>query len=817
MSRRRLIALLPLLAIGAAAALVGRAITVETAVDRFVPQAEDAELADLAAALSDAPLTRSLVVAVRGAEGDREAGIRGSAALARALRALPGVDAQDAVDEGMGQALYDLYHPRRFGFLTPGGDGALEAALSDAGLRAALEDAKAGLAGSSGPALRRALPADPLGIFPKLVETFAARSGVVTVDGGRFFGRDGSSLIFVQTDASAFDATAQGPLIDAIDAFEAAANGAGVSAHEPAGAAPLPYGRPLQVSLSGVHPFAVHAQRAIRADIERVSVASTIAIALLFLVLLRPPWLFALGLLVVGAGFGVALTVTGLVFGELHILTLAFGAALIGVVVDYPSHLFNHAALTGGDHQPPGDAQGSASDPARAARAIWPGIAMGALTTILGLTAFAFTDFPGLQQVALFASSGVVGALLVTRWVIPALMPAFVLPSKTQRRLATTSMRIISALRSRRPLLVAAIVAALGLGVAGGAALRWEDAPSALSLQDPALVAEDAAVRELVGGGDAGRAVVSVGADDDDALTVALAVDEALRGAVAAGSLDRFMSPTAFIWPAPLQRRNDAALRDPAVAPRLRAAMEAAGFVPDAFAPFFDALDAPAAPPLTPADLEGSPVARITGPLRLTVPARDGRPTRVAWLTPVSGVRDAAELQARLDAIDGARLVDQGSYAAAVFGRFRTQSVTLMAIGLLLVLATLAARYRRVRPTLAAFTPAIVGGALTVGVLGLTGQTGTALHVMALLLVLSMGADYGVFLVESHGAHVPATMTSLVTACLTTTIGFGLLILSTNPALHAIGLTVGVGVIASFVAAPCALALLGPPAPPETS
>jgi predicted exporter len=85
------------------------------------------------------------------------------------------------------------------------------------------------------------------------------------------------------------------------------------------------------------------------------------------------------------------------------------------------------------------------------------------------------------------------------------------------------------------------------------------------------------------------------------------------------------------------------------------------------------------------------------------------------------------------------------------------------------------------------------------------------LHVVALLLVLSMGVDYGVFLAETRDdpEGFAATVLSVLIACLSTVLAFGLLAMSASPALRAIGLTVGLGVLLSLVLAPAALLIGG--------
>jgi predicted exporter len=139
------------------------------------------------------------------------------------------------------------------------------------------------------------------------------------------------------------------------------------------------------------------------------------------------------------------------------------------------------------------------------------------------------------------------------------------------------------------------------------------------------------------------------------------------------------------------------------------------------------------------------------------------------------------------------------------------------------VLLVLALRYRKPRPTLAAFLPALLACGVTVGALGLLGEPVSLVHVLTLLLVVSMGVDYGVFMVESRmsgsdatqnatnmdaGEDPAHTLVALFIACTSTVCSFGALALSSQPLLHAMGLTAAIGVLASLVLAPISLQLV---------
>jgi predicted exporter len=212
--------------------------------------------------------------------------------------------------------------------------------------------------------------------------------------------------------------------------------------------------------------------------------------------------------------------------------------------------------------------------------------------------------------------------------------------------------------------------------------------------------------------------------------------------------------------------------------------------------------------PLRLADLQGSPLADLVRSFRVELAG--SQPT-VAVLSLVRGVNDGAALARRLEAAPGSHYFDQNATMATAYGRYRERTLELMLIGLVGVFGLVWARYRRMTLALAAFGPAVLAAGTTLGLLALAGVTIGLLHVVALLLVLSMGVDYGVFLAESRAdpAGFAATLLSVLVACVSTVLAFGLLAMSASPALQAIGLTVGIGVLLSLVLAPAALLLGG--------
>ncbi len=684
------------------------------------------------------------------------------------------------IDEDEISAVYSEYFPRRFSFWT---DRPEQAAgrLTDDALREAARALKGQLGSPLGALVRKVAPADPLLTFPAYVERLqAAKDDSLHLEKGQFVSADGRhGVLFLASRAAPFDGPSQTELLARIDSAFADVNRAHAGA--------------LHLESSGVNRFTVYAEKGIRADIQRISILSTVGVVVLFLLIFRSIRYVFLGLLPLIAGTICAMAAGIALFGSIHGITLAFGSSLIGTAIDYAEHYFTHYTIA---PDPDG--------PEAAFRHLWPGLVLGALTTIAGLAGLAWTSFPGLREIAVFSTVGVIASLLATRWLVPPFMPRKPKVVRLQQYLAEVAGRVFGQMmRARRGLFVLPVAGAI-LCAVGLPRIKWVDDVSALNTVTPELFAEDERVRARVGNSDPGRFVIALGDTDEQALAKNDEVALRLQDLAKSGVLDGFRSLHTILWSAGLQERSRQALTsDPTLASRLGAAFAAEGFTPEAFRPFTADLASPAPPPLTFDTLAASPLADMVRSFHVVIGGR------VAIVTLLLGVHDGAALAAGLANVTDAHYLDQREFFAQAYGRFRTRTLRMIAVGLFVVFSIVHARYRSVRLSLAAFLPCVLAGAATVSLLCLFGSTLNLLHLVGLLLVLSMGADYGIFVVESrdHPEELGATLVSLVVAMLSTVLSFGLLGMSENPALRALGITAGLGTLLSVVFAPAALVL----------
>ncbi len=159
-------------------------------------------------------------------------------------------------------------------------------------------------------------------------------------------------------------------------------------------------GGKVRVLAAGAVLQAEAAAKRARWEVTVIGFGSLIAVILITFITfgsLRPILLVTLSLTI---GCAAALSVTQLVFGQVHLLTTVFGASLVGVAEDYGIHYF--AARQG---QP-------VEQRWEQLRQISPGLWLALATSGIAYLALGIAPFPGLRQIAVFSVVGLTAAFL---------------------------------------------------------------------------------------------------------------------------------------------------------------------------------------------------------------------------------------------------------------------------------------------------------------------------------------------------------------------------------------------------------------------
>jgi len=168
---------------------------------------------------------------------------------------------------------------------------------------------------------------------------------------------------------------------------------------------------------------------------------------------------------------------------------------------------------------------------------------------------------------------------------------------------------------------------------------------------------------------------------------------------------------------------------------------------------------------------------------------------------PLSAVQDLAALEAVADEFDQVAFMDLKTVSADSITSFRDAALVRLFIGLVVIMTLLYAVRRDVMVTARILFAMISALAMTAGAMLLFGEKFSLFHILASLVVIGVGLDYGLFF--SWKADVPddrrRAFHGIAICAVSTTIVFALLALSSISVLRVIGLTVALGTCLTFL------------------
>lgn len=477
----------------------------------------------------------------------------------------------------------------------------------------------------------------------------------------------------------------------------------------------------------------------------------------------------------VGGGFLMSLGLSFAVFGKLSLITFVFGATLIGVSIDYSSHWMTMKR--------PGE---SAFD--RRHRLIVP-LLSAALSSAAAYLVLAFTPLPGLTQMAVLAAAGLIGALLIVLILLP--FAERFAPAKDTRlmeRLVIALPKIprLSKEALRRPGVLAVLVFLAGILVFGLSKVHLASGIRDLQGAPKVLIASQLEAQKRLQLPSPAQAFVIEGETLDEAIEREKRVRILIAGTP---GLEALLPQGLSLWlPTEAEQNQNRAVVRKAVQLASPVLEELLGAAPRG----------PGDRAIAPGDILKTSLAPVFDAFILEEPDENNGEKAVLMLT-LSGVTPAhlAALKA-LQVPDGVHFVDITAGMDEGLSLYRDRILMLLAAGLGLLFIALTLRFGR--NGWRAVLPTALGIVFSAAVLGLCGIPLTLFASLAMVLLLGLGIDYGIFITgnPSDGRTAAAVLFSGVT----TMLSFGLLTFSATPALHVFGLTLFFGQLAVWVATP---------------
>ncbi|MDF1749512.1 MAG: MMPL family transporter [Alphaproteobacteria bacterium] len=631
-------------------------------------------------------------------------------------------------------------------------------AFSPVSLKQSLEQSIQRLATVTGWAFRDLFPRDPTGRMRDVVAGLQWQDGPERI-AGIWQDTSGRALILARLHAAAGDLAAQAAAVEAVGLAVTQANSS------------------LVWEASGPGLFGLHASDRIRGDMTWLSALAGGAVALVLLLAFRRIGPVVLAGVPVCLGILVGILVTQVIFGSVHGVAITFGAVLSGVAVDYPIHLIGLR-----QH---GDTAWAV------ARRISRPMIIGAATTSVGLLALTQSSFPGLAQIGTLASVGVITALLCSLIFLP-----FLVGCGTVSPNPLWTQAIWGYLRQRPGLRRGGRVAFLGifLGAVVFAILSpapvWERDLSRLSVAQGKERRLDAELRHSFKLPDARQLLLIEGPDAQSVLQRQAALLPLLDKAMAEGRLGRYFAAATILPTLAVQHERQNMMPDrEGLVSSLTAATEGLPVSTSTFRPFIeDVADQKHKAALDVTALRNSPL----GPFFLAPwPVLNGYAGIIALSAPI-------QLQ---DEQLADTLVDLVQVAGEIITDYRNEAMTLLLIGLGVGMILLVVGLRNGHRIFLVALPPLAAVMLTAALLLAFGIELNLFHVLAFLLIASVGVDYSLFY-PGYGEHeeMPAHGIRSVTLCCVTTVTvFGILSTSSIPVLSAIGMTVAIGAGVSYL------------------
>lgn len=665
---------------------------------------------------------------------------------------------------------FALYGPHRFGLLTDAdraqlssGEFNLDNALARR-LLAPVSDAQL-----------TPLAQDPAGWLAHWLSSLPRPGGNLTLDDGYLVARDAQRihvLVLAEPAGSPFDSTVQTRAVEAYDHALRAVQTA-------------------YPQTSVLHTGSVFYGAAARADAERdmnrIALISLIGISLMMLLVFRSlrPWL--LGLLSVAIGIGVATGVILLTQGGLHLITLVFGASLIGEAIDYSIQYFAAQLHAGKDWQ----AQ-------RGLALVRPALTTAVATSLIAYGLLGLLPFPAVSQIALFALLGLGAAYLSVICLLPMLLAR---PSRrdaeaTTRWAGVWLARWCSLLAGRRGWLAAAL--ALAVAVPGWFKLHADDDVRILIARPAELSQQEAQIRSLAGMDAGGRFFLIRGDTPEQVLEREASLTQRLRGLEQQGALAAHQAISDFVPPRAVQERDHALLAEKlfAVPAAFTATLTANGFRDEVtqqllrdFANW------------TPLTIDAWLKSPLSAPYRHLWQPVGQQPASIVTL---SGEKQPAMVTQATQTVPGVILVDKAGNTSAMLGQYRRWGGPALFAIAGVIGCVLAWRYG-LRGAGRILLPVVLGELISLGVFGWLGAPVTLFAIMGWLLTLGIGVNYAIFLYEGI-ARASTTTAAVLLSAATTLLSFGLLAFSSMPALHQFGLALFAGITGAVLFAPLALA-----------
>jgi len=534
----------------------------------------------------------------------------------------------------------------------------------------------------------------------------------------------------------------------------------------------------ITLRMSGMLLHAEAGARQASHEISTIGIGSLLGIIVMILWVFRQFRPVVLMLFPVVVGCLTAAAVTMLVFGRVHLITFAFGAGLVGVSIDYALHFLceRHASSSGS-----------------VLRKILPGLLLGLFSSVTAYAAQAFTPFPGLQQMAVFSVVG-----LVASWLTVVLWFPLLTNNDAQRTLtAVNKLDIVRHYFPRvegSPILIVLLLIMVGISVTLIIGSKSLDDIRLLQTSPESLLMQEKEVQKILGGSSSSQFLLI----DEDSLEECLQKEEQiiplLDSLKEQGLLLGYQAVSQQL-PSYQRQTENIVLIKQLYTQHLNSFYDKLHIANEKLLEASSTLEQATMFQLSPELWLKQQESEMWQDLIVTY---DGE--AAATIIRFTGIisDDAKQkLMGLANKNRGVTYIDQVQNISDLMSNYRNVFTSWIVMAYFCVLLVLVFRYKT--QVWRVILPPLLASLFTLALLVHLEQGLNLFHLMALILVLGIGLDMGIFLAETGESSHTWLAVSLSTY--TSLLAFGLLALSDTPVLHHFGLTVLIGLVAVLLLA----------------
>lgn len=534
----------------------------------------------------------------------------------------------------------------------------------------------------------------------------------------------------------------------------------------------------VTIERSGVFFFAADAAQNAKQDITTISVGSGLGVVVILLIAFASLRALILPLLSVAVGVAFAFIITHSVFGNVHVLTIVFGASLIGVVIDYSLHYYYHQI---------GASPNSTQD------SLVRALRLSLFTSVIGYAALSLSSLEALQKVAVFSCCG-----LVMAWLCVMSFGQYFAPkseanhTKLFPALSSWLALGLGKISKSIALLLSASVILTAIALLSTQSL-FNDDPRVFFTPSDELLASEARVAQSANDFEPGRYLVIAANDLENLYLLHRQLIEAIQ--TKGGDVSAISSLLSWV-PSISQQQEIYQSQQ-----KLYAAEGAAQTLIEKLPSGSEGVQL-AQKEYIAAENRFVSVLDVQRLFDGAIPPmvfQSSTNNSIVGLVLVRKGADLESLSTVAETLSGVNFVNTVADTSEALSQQRSSASSMLLLAYLLVALLMLIRYRR----LSCLWLLLIPASATAGVVGLCYLLSISLnlfHVMALFLVLGFGMDYSIFTKEL--GHKPSlTLPAILVSALTSMLSFGLLSLSAIPIIASFGLTLLIGNTLNLVGA----------------